>query len=104
MRALIPNCTLEESPADSNTQKPADVVGPELREHGVDVDSVRVADLRVEPGVHEKPLTSEILGPGPGPDYSGTDHGHEWPEKTAATMASNLLAVATALAKQPIPA
>ena len=196
MRALILNCTLKKSPADSNTQKLADVVGTELRKHGVDVESVRVADLRVEPGVetdmgddwtgvHEKLLASEILvvasptwlgrpssvaqrvlermdamlsetddedrpvaynrvagvvvtgnedgahhviseitgalndigytipgqawtywnmGPGPGPDYSDTDHGHEWSEKTAATMASNLLAVATALAKQPIPA
>ncbi|MBB4905210.1 flavodoxin family protein [Actinophytocola algeriensis] len=196
MRALILNCTLKKSPADSNTQKLADVVGAELGKHGVEVESVRVADLRVEPGVetdmgddwtavHEKLLAAEILvvasptwlgrpssvaqrvlermdamisetgdddrpvaydrvagvvvtgnedgahhviseitgalndigytipgqawtywnmGPGPGPDYSDTDHGHEWSEKTAATMASNLLAVATALAKQPIPA
>ena len=196
MRALILNCTLKPSPAESNTQKLADVVGAELGRHGVDVESIRVADLRVEPGVetdmgddwtgvHERLLAAEILvvasptwlgrpssvaqrvlermdammsetddedrpvaynrvagvvvtgnedgahhviseitgalndigytipgqawtywnmGPGPGPDYSDTDHGHEWSEKTAATMASNLLAVATALAKQPIPA
>jgi multimeric flavodoxin WrbA len=196
MRALILNCTLKKSPAESNTQKLADVVGAELARHGVEVEPVRVADLRVEPGVetdmgddwtgvHEKLLAAEILviasptwlgrpssvaqrvlermdamlsetddedrpvaynrvagvvvtgnedgahhviseitgalgdigytvpgqawtywnmGPGPGPDYSDTDHGHEWSAKTAATMASNLLAVATALAKQPIPA
>lgn len=196
MRALILNCTLKKSPAESNTQKLADVVAAELRRHGVDVESVRVADLRVEPGVetdmgddwtalHDKLLSSEILviasptwlgslssvakrvlermdamlsetddeerpvaynrvagvvvtgnedgahhvinevsgalneigytipgqawtywnmGPGPGPDYSETDHGHEFSEKTAATMAANLVAVATALAKQPIPA
>jgi multimeric flavodoxin WrbA len=196
MRALILNCTLKKSPAESNTQKLADVVGAELGKHGVAVESVRVADLRVEPGVetdmgddwtavHEKLLASEILviasptwlgslssvakrvlermdamlsetddeerpvaynrvagvvvtgnedgahhvinevsgalneigytipgqawtywnmGPGPGPDYSETDHGHDFSEKTAATMAANLVAVATALAKQPIPA
>ena len=196
MRALILNCTLKTSPTPSNTQRLADVVGAELTRHGVEVDSVRVADHRVEPGVetdlgddwtavHDKLLASEILviasptwlgrpssvaqrvlermdammsetddedrpvaynrvagvvvtgnedgahhviseitgvlndigytipgqawtywnmGPGPGPDYSDTDHGHEWSAKTAATMASNLLAVATALAKQPIPA
>jgi hypothetical protein len=44
------------------------------------------------------------MGPGPGPDYSDTDHGHEWSQKTGTTMAANLIAVATALAKQPIPA
>jgi multimeric flavodoxin WrbA len=44
------------------------------------------------------------MGPGPGPDYSDTDHGHEWSQKTAATMAANLHAVATALSTQPIPA
>ncbi|MFC4852151.1 flavodoxin family protein [Actinophytocola glycyrrhizae] len=196
MRALILNCTLKPLPEPSNTQKLADVVGAELGEHGVDVESVRVADLRVEPGVqtdmgddwtgvHEKLLSAEILviasptwlgrpssvaqrvlermdammsetddeerpvaynrvagvvvtgnedgahhviseitgalndigytipgqawtywnmGPGPGPDYSDTDHGHDWSRTTATTMASNLLAVATALAKQPIPA
>jgi multimeric flavodoxin WrbA len=196
MRALILNCTLKKSPAESNTQKLADVVGAELGRHGVDVESVRVADLRVEPGVetdmgddwtavHEKLVSSEILviasptwlgslssvakrvlermdamlsetddkerpvaynrvggvvvtgdedgahhvinevsgalneigytipgqawtywnmGPGPGPGDSETDHGHDFSEKTAATMAANLVAVATALAKQPIPA
>jgi multimeric flavodoxin WrbA len=196
MRALILNCTLKRSSDPSNTQKPADVVAAALSGHGVAVESVRVVDERVEPGVetdmgddwtavHDKLLASEILviasptwmgrpssvaqrvlermdamisetddedrpvaynrvagvvvtgnedgahhviseiagalgdigytvpgqawtywnmGPGPGPDYSDTDHGHEWSEKTAATMAANLVAVATALAKQPIPA
>jgi multimeric flavodoxin WrbA len=196
MRALILNCTLKKSPAPSNTQTLADFVATGLRERDVEVESVRVVDHRVEPGVetdlgddwtgiHEKLLAAEILivatptwlgrpssvaqrvlermdamlsetddqdrpvaynkvagvvvtgnedgahhvisevagglndigytipgqawtywnmGPGPGPDFSDTDHGHEWSEKTAATMAANLHAVATALAKQPIPA
>jgi multimeric flavodoxin WrbA len=43
------------------------------------------------------------MGPGPGPDYTETDHGHEWSHKTAATMADNLYAVARALQNQPIP-
>jgi|SRR5689334_22441252 len=42
------------------------------------------------------------MGPGPGPDYSDTDHGHEWSHKTAATMAGNLYAVAKALKSQPV--
>jgi multimeric flavodoxin WrbA len=196
MRALILNCTLKKSPAPSNTEKLAGLVANGLREHGVEVESVRIADHRVEPGVetdmgddwtaiHDKLLAAEILviatptwlghpssiaqrvlermdamlsetddenrpvaynrvagvvvtgnedgahhviseisgalgdigytipgqswtywnmGPGPGPDYSGTDHGHDWSAKSAATMAANLHAVATALTRQPIPA
>ncbi len=196
MRALILNCTLTKSPEPSNTQRLADVVAAELSKNGVAVESIRVVDKRVEPGVqtdmgddwteiHEKLLASEILvvasptwlgmpssmahrvlermdamlsetddedrpvaynrvagvvvtgnedgahhvineicgalnevgytipgqawtywnmGPGPGPDYTQTDHGHEFSAKAANTMAQNLIAVATALAKQPIPA
>lgn len=196
MRALILNCTLKKSPEPSNTQALADVVAAELTGAGVAVESVRVVDQRIEPGVetdmgddwteiHRKLLESEILviasptwlgkhssvaqrvlermdamlsetddenrpvaynrvagvvvtgnedgahhvineisgglneigytipgqawtywnmGPGPGPDYSDTDHGHDFSEKTAASMASNLVAVATALAKQPMSA
>lgn len=196
MRALILNCTLKKSPEPSNTQALADVVAAELTGAGVAVESIRVVDQRIEPGVetdmgddwteiHRKLLESEILviasptwlgkhssvaqrvlermdamlsetddenrpvaynrvagvvvtgnedgahhvineisgglneigytipgqawtywnmGPGPGPDYSDTDHGHDFSEKTAASMASNLVAVATALAKQPMSA
>ena len=194
MRALILNCTLKKSPAPSNTERLAGHVADGLREHGVTVETVRVVDHRVEPGVetdmgddwtaiHDKLLASEILviasptwvgrpssvaqrviermdamisetddedrpvaynrvagvvvtgnedgahhviseisgalndigytipgqawtywnmGPGPGPDYSDTDHGHEWSQKTAKTMATNLHSVASALARQPI--
>jgi multimeric flavodoxin WrbA len=42
-------------------------------------------------------------GPGPGPDYSDTDEGHEYSHKTGASMAHNLYAVAAALRKAPIP-
>jgi len=44
------------------------------------------------------------MGPGPGPDYLDTDHGHEWSETTGKAAASNLLAVARALQATPIPA
>lgn len=44
------------------------------------------------------------MGPGPGPSYTGTDHKHEWSAETGRTMASNLVAVATALRERPIPA
>lgn len=198
MRAVILNCTLKKSPEPSNTQQLADVVAARLRELSATVDSFRVVDHNVPPGVvtdlgagdewprlHEELLNSEILiiatptwvgrpssiaqrvvermdamlsetddesrpvaynrvagvvvtgnedgahhviseisgalgdigytvpgqawtywnmGPGPGPNYSDTEHGHEWSHKTAATMADNLYAVAWALRRQPIPA
>lgn len=42
-------------------------------------------------------------GPGPGPDYLETDEGHEWAAGVARTAAQNLVAVAGALAENPIP-
>jgi multimeric flavodoxin WrbA len=199
VRALILNCSLKKSPEPSNTQVLADFVAAGLAEHGVAVESLRVVDHEVRPGVttevddpadewprlHAKLLDAEILviatptwlgrpssiaqrvlermdamisetddqdrpvaynrvagvvvtgnedgahhvisevsgglndigytipgqawtywnmGPGPGPSFTETDHGHEWSQKTAATMATNLVAVATALAERPIPA
>lgn len=44
------------------------------------------------------------MGPGPGPEYGDTDHGMEWSHSTAEAMAQNLMAVATALQANPIPA
>jgi multimeric flavodoxin WrbA len=43
-------------------------------------------------------------GPGPGPDYSDTDEGHDYAQKTGRAMAANLVTVATALAKHPLQA
>ncbi|MFC0624621.1 flavodoxin family protein [Kribbella deserti] len=196
MRALVLNCTLKPSPAESNTAKLAAVVIEALRKQGVETSEVRLADLNLPPGVstdegpgddwpgvHEKLLASEILvvatptwvgrpssiaqrmlermdamisetddeerpvaynrvagvvvtgnedgahhviselsggladigytipgqawtywnrGPGPGPSYSETTEGHEWSHKTGQAMAHNLVAVAKALAANPI--
>lgn len=41
-------------------------------------------------------------GPGPGPDYSGTEEGHEWSHATGRAMAQNLVGVARALAATPL--
>jgi multimeric flavodoxin WrbA len=43
------------------------------------------------------------MGPGPGPTYPETEHGHAWSERTGRTMASNLVAVARALREHPVP-
>ncbi|WP_309074684.1 flavodoxin family protein [Paenarthrobacter sp.] len=43
------------------------------------------------------------MGPGPGPSYTETAHGHEWSESTGKTMAANLFAAASALKANPLP-
>ncbi|TDD74749.1 flavodoxin family protein [Actinomadura rubrisoli] len=43
-------------------------------------------------------------GPGPGPSYLDADSGRDWSASTARAMASNLVAVAAALAERPMPA
>ena len=50
MKALIVNCTLKASPATSNTEALADVVGSKLRELGVEVEKVRAVDHDIRPG------------------------------------------------------
>jgi multimeric flavodoxin WrbA len=44
------------------------------------------------------------MGPGPGPSYLDTDHGHDWSKSTGRMAATNLLGVARALAANPVPA
>jgi multimeric flavodoxin WrbA len=43
------------------------------------------------------------MGPGPGPSYLDTEHGHDWSMQTGQAAASNLAAVARALQANPIP-
>jgi len=197
MKALILNCSLKSSPDPSNTAALATIVADALRERGVEVSEIRLADRAIPPGVetdmgegdewpaiHDQVLDSEILvvatptwigrpssiaqralermdamisetdeeerpvaynrvagvvvtgnedgahhvisevagalgdigftipgqawtywnkGPGPGEDYSETDEGHEWARTTGRAAASNLLALAGALAANPVP-
>jgi multimeric flavodoxin WrbA len=42
------------------------------------------------------------LGPGAGPDYLDDERGHDWSAKTGRAMAANLVAVARALAANPV--
>lgn len=78
MRALALNCTLKQSPATSNTQVLADVVIAALRDKGVDVESVRVVDRNIPPGVETD------LG-----------EGDDWPSLHEALMDSDILIIAT---------
>jgi multimeric flavodoxin WrbA len=74
LTALILNCTLKRSPAPSNSEALARVVGDALVEGGATYEVVRIADHVVHPGVetdegdgdewpviHEKILRAQIL-------------------------------------------
>ncbi len=198
MRALVLNCTLKPSPGVSNTAALASVVAEALAAEDVSIETLRVVDHDVKPGVEsdmgdgdawpairEQLLAAEILvfasptwlgrpssvaqrvlermdallseqddegrpvaynrvagvvvtgnedgahhviseiagalidigytvpgqawtywnrGPGPGDSYLETDAGKDWSHSTGRAAASNLLAVARALAARPVPA
>lgn len=78
MRALVLNCTLKPSPASSNTEALTEVVIEALRQRGVAVDTVRVVDHDVKPGV------SSDEGPG-----------DAWPPIRSQIGAADILVVAT---------
>jgi len=74
MRCLVLNCTLKRSPEPSNTEELARTVIEELEKQGVEVHTLRVADLQIPPGVetdlgegdawpqvHRRLLDSQIL-------------------------------------------
>jgi multimeric flavodoxin WrbA len=51
MRALLLNCTLKPSPAESNTEALVRVVMDALASDGIETESVRGVDHDVRPGV-----------------------------------------------------
>jgi multimeric flavodoxin WrbA len=53
LSAVFLNCTLKRSPEPSNTQALMDNAAVIMRAHGVQVDTIRVADHVVPPGVQE---------------------------------------------------
>ncbi|SDJ25535.1 flavodoxin family protein [Nonomuraea jiangxiensis] len=134
MRAVVVNCTLKSAPEPSNTETPADVVAGEPRARGVGITTYRVVDENILPGVqtdmgqgdgwpriHRSLLDAEIpivatptwVGHPSSPAQRviermdailDSEQGRDWSHKTARAMASNLYAVAEALAAQPVPA
>jgi multimeric flavodoxin WrbA len=78
MRATVLNCSLKSSPLESNTQLLADVLIDELKQHDVETEVFRLADLSIPPGVE-----------------SDLGSGDEWPSVRSGIVASEILVFAT---------
>jgi multimeric flavodoxin WrbA len=78
MRALLLNCTLKPSPAESNTEALARVVMDALAADGIETDSVRLVDHSVLPGVE-----------------SDMGEGDEWPAIRERLLAAEILVFAS---------
>ena len=78
MKAVVLNCTLKPSPATSSTQALADVVIAELEKGGAEVETIRLVDLNIKPGV------------------SGDEgDGDDWPSVDAKLKAAQIVVFAT---------
>ena len=78
MHALVLNCTLKPSPAESNTEALAKVVVKALEGQGVTTELVRVADYDVRPGVS-----------------SDEGDGDQWPRLRAKVLEAEILVMAS---------
>jgi multimeric flavodoxin WrbA len=78
VRALVLNCTLKPSPAESNTEALARVVIDALEDQGVKAELLRVADYDIRPGVS-----------------SDEGDGDQWPAIRARILESEILVVAS---------
>lgn len=103
MDAMISEKDDEGRPVAYNRVAGVVVTGNEDGAHHV-ISEVSGALLDIGYTVPGQAWTYWNMGPGPGPDFAETDHGHEWSVSTGKAMASNLYAAAEALAKHPIPA
>jgi len=79
LRALCLNCTLKRSPEESNTESLAGVVMDALAEEGLGIDTIRLVDHTIEPGV-----VSEAVG-----------ELDEWPAIRERIVEADILVVAT---------
>lgn len=78
MKAVVLNCTLKPSPQTSNTQALADVVIAELKKGGAEVETIRLVDLNIRPGV-----------------TSDEGEGDDWPSVDARLKAAQIVVFAT---------
>lgn len=103
MDAMIAETDDEERPVAYNRVAGVVVTGNEDGAHHV-ISEVAGALGDIGFTIPGQAWTYWNKGPGPGEDYSETEEGHEWSHSTGRTAAANLLAVARALGRMPIPA
>ncbi|NUT99347.1 MAG: flavodoxin family protein [Saccharothrix sp.] len=103
MDAMISEQDDEGRPVAYNRVAGVVVTGNEDGAHHV-ISEVSGALLDIGYTIPGQAWTYWNMGPGPGPDFTETDHGHEWSVTTGKAMAANLHATAEALTKHPIPA
>lgn len=103
MDAMIAETDDEERPVAYNRVAGVIVTGNEDGAHHV-ISEVSGALGDIGFTIPGQAWTYWNKGPGPGEDYSETDEGHEWSHETGRAAAGNLVAVARALAENPIPA
>lgn len=78
MKAVVLNCTLKASPQASSTQALADVVIAELTRGGAEVETIRLVDLNIKPGVS-----------------ADEGEGDDWPSVDAKLKAAQIVVFAT---------
>jgi multimeric flavodoxin WrbA len=79
VKAICLNCTLKRSPEPSSAASLSEVVTSALRDAGVEIDEIRLADHQIDPGV-----VSEAVS-----------EGDEWPQIRERILAADILVVAT---------
>jgi multimeric flavodoxin WrbA len=102
MDAMIAETDEEERPVAYNRVAGVVVTGNEDGAHHV-ISEVSGALGDIGFTIPGQAWTYWNKGPGPGEDYSETDEGHEWARTTGRAAASNLFALAAALAANPVP-
>lgn len=102
MDAMISETDEEEHPVAYNRVAGVVVTGNEDGAHHV-ISEISGALADIGFTIPGQAWTYWNKGPGPGKDYSETEEGHKWSHETGKTAAANLLAVAQALAANPIP-
>ncbi|WP_421117948.1 flavodoxin family protein [Aquihabitans daechungensis] len=78
LRAIALNCTLKPSPAESSTDVLISQIGDAFEDRGVELETIRIADLDIKPGVT---------------DDEGA--GDEWPSVRERILAADIVLLAT---------
>src|ERR1700710_2401745 len=103
MDAMISETDDEDRPVAYNKVAGVIVTGNEDGAHHV-ISEINGGLVDIGFTIPPQSWTYWNRGPGPGPEYSDTDEGHDWSISTGRAMAQNLVRVAEALATTPLEA